>query len=147
MTKKGVRKMVKRTILPIIIGIIAACIFIASVFSLPAIISFVCSLPVIGAILQFFLFFSFYGLRISDLLYATAGTAIADGFIRLATRYDNHYPFLNSHKKASVVEGALLILFFVASMALIIYTNQFSLEMVGSILPYVIIAIYIIFKD
>ena len=139
--------MIKRTILPIIIGIIAACIFIASIFFLPSIISFVCSLPVIGAILQFFLFVSFFGFRISDLLYATVAVTIADGFIQLATRYDCHYPFFNSHKKASVVEGVLLILFFAASMILIIYTNQFSLEMLCSILPYVIMAVYVICKD
>ena len=130
--------MIKKTILPIIIGFVATILFVVSLVVVPGIVILVATLPVIGVVLNFLVSVTFWGTSIVDFFYAFVASVISIGFISLCTRYDNRYPYLGASRKASVTTGVLLILVFAATFISIVNSNGFSFDLLVSLVPYAV---------
>jgi len=130
--------MLKKTIIPLIIGFVAAVLFVVSLVVVPGIVILVATIPVIGTVLNFLISFTFWGTSVVDFFYAFVSAVIALGFINLCTRYDNEYPYLEAARKAAITAGALVVLVFIATFAFVVSSNGFTLDLLVSLFPYAI---------
>lgn len=131
--------MFKRTIAPVIIGIIASFIFVCCLVIVPGIVVLLATLPVFGTILILLTKLTLWGTGILDFFYAFVALIASLFFIAFATSYDKKYPYYNAAKKAATTEGALLSLYLFFSFIFIVFTQGISWKLFASITPYLIL--------
>lgn len=138
--------MFKKTVFPVIIGVIASVVFATVLVAIPCAAVLISKVPIIGYVILLLTALSYYVPPVFIFLDAFIATLASLRFISFATRYDRDDHSCRAAKKASVTEGTIITLFVAAGIALAVSESGFSFDLFSKVIPFLLV-IFVIFNS
>lgn len=138
--------MFKKTIFPVILGVIASVVFAAVLVAIPCAAVLISKVPIIGYVVLLLTALSYYASPVFIFLDAFIATLASLKFISFSTRYDRNNHSCRAAKKASVTEGTIITLFVAAGIAFIVSESGFSFDLLSKVIPFLLV-IFVIFNS